>query len=132
MPRARVTLIGTTVALPQPEPVTFSHRDRIEALIKTHRSLFVAGVILIFGLSMATGYSIWYMYAAFQGLPDETAVRAAGSMDRATTIVDVKGRHAFTIFKEQRLHVSLSDVSPNLISAMIAIEDQRFYDHGGI
>ena len=85
-----------------------------------------------FVLSMAIGFSGWSLYTAFSGLPDATAVRAAGSMDRATTIVDVKGRHAFTIFKEQRLEVPLSRVSPNLVRAMLAIEDQRFYDHGGV
>jgi penicillin-binding protein 1A len=90
------------------------------------------GGLLICGLSMVAGFSIWSVYSVFDGLPDAAAVRAAGSMNRATTIVDVKGRHAFTIFKEQRLHVPLSRVSPNLVRAIIAIEDQRFYEHGGI
>ena len=107
--------------------------NRIEALVNAHRSLFVAGVLVIcLGMWVGIGISFWYVYAAVNGLPDEIAVRAAGSMDRATTIVDVQGRHAFTIFKEQRLHVPLSRVSPNMIRAMIAIEDQRFYKHRGI
>ena len=38
---------------------------------------------------------------------------------------------AFTIFKEQRIDVPLSEVSPNLIKAITSIEDQRFYDHHG-
>jgi penicillin-binding protein 1A len=53
-------------------------------------------------------------------------------MPRSTTIVDVKGRHAFTIFQEQRLHVPLERISPHLIGAILASEDQRFYDHGGV
>jgi penicillin-binding protein 1A len=53
-------------------------------------------------------------------------------MARATTIADEKGRHAFTIFQEQRLQVPLSRVSPNLIDAIIAIEDRRFYSHSGV
>jgi len=52
-------------------------------------------------------------------------------MARATTIADVKGRHAFTIFEEQRLQVPLSRVSRNVIAATVAIEDQRFYNHSG-
>jgi len=125
--------------------VNFPRRDQLGALfnqigvlrnqigaLKTRRSLFYAAVLLTFGLSLAAGFSIWSVYSAFSGLPDEAAVRAAGSMNRATTILDVKGRHAFTIFKEQRLQVPLSRVSPNLVGAMLAIEDQRFYDHGGI
>jgi penicillin-binding protein 1A len=38
----------------------------------------------------------------------------------------------FTLFKERRLPVPLRDVSPNLVRAVLAIEDRRFYDHGGL
>jgi penicillin-binding protein 1A len=112
--------------------VRFPDRHRIGALAQAHRSLLVRGGLLIcFGLFVGLGASFWYVHAAVDGLPDEAAVRAAGSMDRATTILDVKGRHAFTIFTELRLQVPLSRVSPNVIRAVIAIEDQRFYQHGG-
>ena len=111
----------------------FLDRNRIGALAKAHRSLIAWGrLVICLGLLTGLGASVWYVAAAVDGLPDEAAVRGAGSMDRATTIVDVKGRHAFTIFTEQRLQVPLSRVSPNVIRAMIAIEDQRFYRHGGI
>src|SRR6185295_1013919 len=38
---------------------------------------------------------------------------------------------AFTIYKEQRIEVPLGEVSPNLVKALVAVEDQRFYDHRG-
>ena len=78
------------------------------------------------------GAALWFVYGAVTGLPDAETVRAVGSMSRATTIVDVKGRHAFTIFQEQRIPVPLSRVSPHLVRAIVALEDQRFYNHGGI
>jgi penicillin-binding protein 1A len=112
-----------------PTPPTRRH---VENFAKTNPRLFYAGVVALFGVSIATGFLTWSLLTAFQGLPDDAAVRAAGSMNRATTILDVQGRHAFTIFKEQRLHIPLSQVSPNLVNAMLAIEDQRFYDHSGI
>src|SRR5207249_8850805 len=37
----------------------------------------------------------------------------------------------FSIFREQRIEVPLTDMSPDLIRAMVAVEDQRFYDHAG-
>ena len=37
----------------------------------------------------------------------------------------------FTIFKERRIDVPLDKVSPNVVAALLAIEDQRFYDHEG-
>jgi penicillin-binding protein 1A len=38
---------------------------------------------------------------------------------------------AFTIFTEQRIEEPLSEISPNLVHALVAIEDLRFYDHHG-
>jgi penicillin-binding protein 1A len=54
-----------------------------------------------------------------------------GEMDQATAVFDASDQLAFTIYKEQRIEVPLSAVSPNLVHAIVAIEDQRFYDHHG-
>jgi penicillin-binding protein 1A len=53
-------------------------------------------------------------------------------MAQATTLFDAHDRHAFTIFKEQRIELPLAKMSPNLIKAVISVEDQRFYDHSGV
>src|SRR5207244_12729921 len=37
-----------------------------------------------------------------------------------------------TFFREQRIEVPLSRVSRHLIAAVLSIEDQRFYNHGGL
>jgi 1A family penicillin-binding protein len=52
-------------------------------------------------------------------------------MNQATAVFDAEDRLAFTIFKEQRIEVTLSEISPNLVRAILAVEDQRFYDHRG-
>ncbi|MEZ5286337.1 MAG: PBP1A family penicillin-binding protein [Vicinamibacterales bacterium] len=53
-------------------------------------------------------------------------------MAQATVLYDAADQPAFSIFEEQRLDVPLAEISPNLVSAIIAVEDQRFYDHGGV
>ena len=53
-------------------------------------------------------------------------------MAQATTLLDAHGQRAFTIYREQRIEVPLSRISPHLVRAIVAIEDQRFYDHQGI
>ena len=53
-------------------------------------------------------------------------------MAQATTLFDAADRPAFTIYKEQRIEVPLQKVSPHLVRALVAIEDQRFYDHRGV
>ena len=80
----------------------------------------------------ATGAIVWFLGAVLTGLPDEVAVRGVGAMSRATTLLDVHDRPAFTIFKEQRIEVPLARMSPHLVGAIIAVEDQRFFDHGGV
>ena len=65
------------------------------------------------------------------GLPDDAALQRLGAMDQATVIYDSHDQLAFTIFREQRIEVPLNKVSLDLIRAVIAIEDQRFYDHRG-
>jgi len=64
-------------------------------------------------------------------LPDVAALRRIGEMDQATTVFAADGQLAFTIYKEQRIEVSLEEMSPRLIDAMLAVEDQRFYRHRG-
>jgi penicillin-binding protein 1A len=53
-------------------------------------------------------------------------------MARASVFYDRHGRAAFTISKEQRFEVPLDRISPNLRNAIVAIEDQRFFDHNGV
>jgi 1A family penicillin-binding protein len=80
----------------------------------------------------AVGAVGWVLSAAAAGLPDAAALDNVGAMSRATTIYDAHDRPVFTIFKEQRIEVPLARVSPHLIAAIVALEDQRFFDHGGV
>ncbi len=105
----------------------------IASALNRSRSTLVATILVVStGAWSVVGASAWYLHTTLRGVPDQQAVRGAGTMARATTIADAKGRHAFTIFEERRLHVPLSRVSPHLVRAILAIEDRRFYDHHGI
>ena len=86
-------------------------------------SVAAAAFIVVFGL--------WFTLSLFRGLPDREAIRRIGDMDQATAVFDREDRLAFTIFKEQRTEVQLGAVSPLVVKAILAIEDQRFYDHNG-
>jgi 1A family penicillin-binding protein len=101
----------------------FAGRPR--ALVATNAVLSVAL------LSSAAGLA-WFAYDLTTGLPNRQALREMGDMVQATTIFDASDRPAFTIFKEQRIEVSLDKVSKNLIDAVISVEDQRFFDHSGV
>lgn len=50
----------------------------------------------------------------------------------ATEIISADGKLLGTYYIENRSNVSYQDISPNLINALVAIEDIRFYEHSGI
>src|SRR5262245_31404140 len=74
---------------------------------------------------------IWCVASCRSVLPTPDALGRIGEMDQATAVYDGRDQLAFTIFKEQRIEVPLDKVSPNLVKAVIAIEDQQFYEHAG-
>jgi len=72
------------------------------------------------------------VWALFASVPGRAALQAMGDMSQATTLYDVNNRPVFTIFKEYRVEVPLSRMSPYLRTAILAIEDQRFAEHRGV
>jgi penicillin-binding protein 1A len=50
----------------------------------------------------------------------------------ASEIISSDGRLLGTYFIENRTNVSYSQLSPHLVSALIATEDLRFYNHSGV
>jgi penicillin-binding protein 1A len=91
------------------------HRRPIAAAALTVCLIFLVALSVLYG-----------------GLPGRDELRTLGEMPQATTLYDVHKRPVFTIFKEYRIEVPLSRISPHLRKAIIAFEDQRFADHGGI
>jgi penicillin-binding protein 1A len=104
-------------------------RAKLDAFYRAHRRLSysVAAAMLIAILA-----TVVFVASILRQVPDREALRNVGTMSQATTLLDAKDQHAFTIFREQRIEVPLSRVSKRLVDAILAIEDQRFYDHGGI
>ncbi|MGE3276872.1 MAG: transglycosylase domain-containing protein [Vicinamibacterales bacterium] len=51
---------------------------------------------------------------------------------RSTLVYDTHDRLTFALFREHRMVVPLERMSPTLIGAVLAAEDQRFFEHGGV
>jgi 1A family penicillin-binding protein len=96
------------------------------------RALAVSIVLMALLVVAASAGILWFGYDLTAGLPSRAQVKGLGEMAQATTIFDANDAPAFTIFKEQRLEVPLERMSPNLIKAVVSVEDQRFYDHNGV
>ena len=59
-------------------------------------------------------------------------MKNVGEMPERSTVYDVDGKIYSRLAGANRLKVSLSEVSPYFISALLAREDSRFYEHKGI
>ena len=59
-------------------------------------------------------------------------LKRLGTMPERNTVFDVDGKIYSRLAGANRLKVSLKQVSPNFIQALLAREDSRFYEHGGI
>ena len=114
----------------------FRHREWLGSarawLAGKPRTLSAAIVLMALAVIASAGYTFWFVYDLTAGLPSKAQVRALGEMAQATTIFDAHDAPAFTIFKEQRIEVPFDRISPNLIKAVVSVEDQRFFEHSGV
>jgi penicillin-binding protein 1A len=55
-----------------------------------------------------------------------------GEMKERSVVLDVKGREIGKLHGENRVVVPISQVSKHFTDALLAREDARFYDHGGV
>ena len=81
---------------------------------------------------LGAGSLAWFSYDVTAGLPSRETIRGIGDMAQATTLYDASDKPVFTIFKEQRIEVPFEKISPNVIKAVLSVEDQRFYEHSGV
>jgi penicillin-binding protein 1A len=81
---------------------------------------------------VAGGLTVLLMIDVLAGTPSPSEIRGLAQMPLATIVFDRHDRPAFTVFEERRFDVTLDRVSPHMVQAVLAIEDQRFYDHYGI
>jgi len=65
----------------------------------------------------------------FDQLPSELQ---RGALAQPSKIYANDGSLIATLYEENRQPVTLDEVSPHMVDAMLAIEDDRYYEHGGV
>ena len=55
-----------------------------------------------------------------------------GPRAQTTIVLDRQGHPAFAFYAEQRIDVTLDQVSRHMVDAIVAVEDRRFYAHCGL
>src|SRR5213075_1828988 len=85
--------------------------------------------ITLFLLLAGAAFAVFLFYGTWAQTFD---MKNVGEMPERSTVYDVDGKIYSRLAGANRLKVSLSEVSPQFIAAVLAREDTRFYDHKGI
>ncbi|MGI8957137.1 MAG: transglycosylase domain-containing protein [Chthoniobacterales bacterium] len=84
---------------------------------------FVVALPLAIVIAVLSFYAVWAQTFDLKRL---------GTMPERNTVFDVDGKIYSRLAGANRLKVPLKQVSPDFIEALLAREDTRFYEHGGI
>jgi len=85
--------------------------------------------ISLLGLIAAGGLTLFIFYGAWASSFD---MKKVGAMPERSTVFDFAGKIYSRLAGANRLRVSLDQVSPFFITALLTREDTRFYQHSGI
>jgi len=106
---------------------------RALALLGAFISVSVVVGLLLAGLALptawATGTATRGGIDFFNSLPDELA---EPPLAEQSAVLDAGGRPIAYMYDERRILVPLAKISPTMQHAIVAIEDSRFFNHGGI
>jgi penicillin-binding protein 1A len=95
---------------------------RLLGAIRRHPALFAAGVPMLV---------VAYVLALIPLTPSIVDIRKFQS-EQPTVVLSADGKELAVFKRANREWVKLADISPNVIEALIATEDHRFFEHPGI
>src|SRR5207237_9573240 len=103
---------------------------RLKSRGKRRSKLFRYGwkislVVLVAG----AGLALLIFYGAWAASFD---MKKVGAMPERNTVFDVDGKIYSRLAGSNRLRVSLDEISPMFVDALLAREDTRFYQHPGV
>ncbi|WP_299433626.1 transglycosylase domain-containing protein [uncultured Aquimarina sp.] len=86
---------------------------------------FASGIFLVILLFLLASWGVFGEMPGFDELENP-------QNDLATQIISSDGKQIGTFFKENRTPVNFEDLAPDLVNALVATEDARYYEHSGI
>ncbi len=80
-------------------------------------------------LVLGTGLAVFLFYAGWAATFD---MKKVGEMPERNTVYDIDGQIYSRLAGANRLRVSMDEIAPPFVEALLAREDTRFYQHKGI
>jgi 1A family penicillin-binding protein len=104
-----------------------------EAIVqrKQHPLIYVTWAVLVM-LGIATGVLVqrlWTLRSELEKLASQLVLDAG---PESTLIYDDRDMLVSALFEQHRIAVTLDEMSPHVPSAVVAVEDRRFYRHAGL
>ncbi|CAB4552509.1 unannotated protein [freshwater metagenome] len=95
----------------------------------------IAGLLtfaLITPVAAVAGYAASAGVVAFEGLPEY--IKPVNASQTSTLYGNLEGKPVAlaSFYHENRISIDYEDMSPNMINAVVATEDPRFFQHGGV
>lgn len=94
-------------------------------LIKWLWIIFISGIVFFAGSIAAIEMGMLGYMPSIEELENPTS-------NEASTVYAADGTILGKYFYENRTPIEYKEISPNIINALVATEDERFYDHSGI
>src|SRR6202171_2359692 len=96
---------------------------------KRGRKFRISFKLALLGLPIVAVFGVLFFYAVWAQTYD---LKKVGDMPERNTVFDVDGKIYSRLAGANRVKVALNEVSPFFIDALLAREDTRFFEHGGI
>src|SRR6476619_8652856 len=96
---------------------------------KSRTRIRIPWKLALLGLPIVAVFGVLLFYAVWAQTFD---LKKVGDMPERNTVFDVDGKIYSRLAGANRVKVALNEVSPFFIDALLAREDTRFFEHGGI
>ncbi|MFC4263880.1 transglycosylase domain-containing protein [Ferruginibacter yonginensis] len=95
------------------------------------RSVKIVWQIFLFGFGALILMLLLANFGVFGKMPSLQELENPEA-DLASEVISADGQLMGKYYSENRSEVKFNEISPNVINALVATEDERFYDHSGI
>jgi penicillin-binding protein 1A len=101
--------------------------------LRRHPFLAIA-IVPALAIVVATGLAGAYVASLVPLTPSVSDIQAKvrGKPDEPTVVLTADGKELVSFRRLDRQWVKLADISPNVVHALLATEDRRFYEHNGM
>ncbi|MFZ1220271.1 MAG: PBP1A family penicillin-binding protein [Chthoniobacterales bacterium] len=102
---------------------------RTRARAKSRTRIRLPWKLALLGLPIVAIFGVLCFYAVWAQTYD---LKKVGDMPERNTVFDVDGKIYSRLAGANRVKVDLNEISPFFVDALLAREDTRFFEHGGI